>query len=53
MLYMDYTFHIDEKGNSIMFDRELDVKELIEDGASFKAQVNENGRLVLVKEHAE
>jgi len=50
---MDYTFHIDEKGNSIMFDRELDVKELIEDGASFKAQVNENGRLVLVKEHAE
>ena len=49
MLYMDYTFHIDEQGNSILFDKELNVKELIEDGASFKAQVNENGRLVLVK----
>lgn len=49
MLYMDYTFHIDEQGKSILFDKELNVKELIEDGASFKAQVNENGRLVLIK----
>ena len=49
MLYMDYVFHIDEQGNSILFDKELDVKEFIEDGASFKAQVNENGRLTLVK----
>lgn len=53
MMYMDYFFHIDDRGNSIQFDRELDVSELIEDGAKFKAQVNKDGRLTLVKEHAE
>lgn len=53
MMYMDYFFHIDERGNSIQFDRELDVSDVIEDGAKFKAQVNKDGRLTLVKEHAE
>jgi len=53
MMYMDYFFHIDERGNSIQFDRELDVSELIEDGAKFKATVNDSGRLTLIKEVSE
>tara|TARA_R110000868_G_scaffold279763_3_gene539820 strand:- start:1987 stop:2148 length:162 start_codon:yes stop_codon:yes gene_type:complete len=53
MMYMDYFFHIDKRGNSIQFDRELDVSDIIEDGAKFKAQVNENGRLTLVREVSE
>jgi hypothetical protein len=53
MMYMDYFFHIDDRGNSIQFDRELDVSELIEDGAKFKATVNDSGRLTLIREVSE
>jgi len=53
MMYVDYHFHIDgSEGNVIRFDKEFNCKNdnlTIEDGALYKAEVSEDGKLVFKK----
>ena len=53
MMYVDYHFHIDGfKGDIIRFDKEFNCKNdnlIIEDGALYRAEVSEDGKLVFKK----
>lgn len=53
MMYVDYHFHIDGfEGKTIRFDKEFNCKNdnlTIEDGALYKAEVSEDGKLVFKK----